>query len=960
MNFHPLDLAIIIGYLILMICLGFWVSKKASKSLRAYFLGDNKISWYYLGLSNASGMFDVSGTMWMVTLFFVYGVKSAWIPWLWPVWNQVFIMVFLAIWLRRSNVLTGAEWITHRFGNDRGAKLAHMIVTIFAIVSVFGFMAYFFVGIGKFATVFFPWDLSLTSQLINLTSEQSYALLLILVTTVYAVSGGMYSVVLTEVLQFIIMTISCLVVGVIALINVSRDQIVNAVPDGWGDLWFSWRLDMDWTGYLDSVNDKISSDGFELFGYLFMMMIFKGIFASIAGPVPSYDMQRVLSTKSPMESAKMGGLTMLALYFPRYLMIAGFGVLAVTYLLPEFDAMGANIDFETILPIAIDRFIPIGFKGLLLAGLLAAFMSTLAAFINAAPAYVVNDFYKKYINPNATDRTYVKYSYYSSFGIVIIGLIFGFFVESLNSLTLWITSALYGGYAAANVLKWLWWRFNGYGYFCGMLAGLVSSSIFPILFPEVSAIYLFPPILIFSFAGSIIGTLLTQQQDFETLSSFYKQTYPWGFWKPVVAHIQKTQPSFVANPHLKLDSVNVLVGIVWQTTLTVMPIFIILKNFPYAFITFIVFASTSYFLKKNWYDKLSTLSMTPMNEPPSASMEAQNLATSGSFSNDSANTESLSIPWEERPQGNSNVLWRYSENPIIKRDHIPSSNSIFNSAVVPFNGGYAGVFRCDDKNIRMNIHTGFSKDGINWEIENDPIKMSAGNTEMLHSDYKYDPRVTKIEDKYWVTWCNGYHGPTIGLAYTYDFKEYFQCENALLPYNRNGVLFPEKINGKYVLLSRPSDNGHTAFGDMYISYSPDMKYWGEHRMMMKVSNFEESAWQSKKIGGGAVPILVDEGWLIIYHGVINTCNGFRYAMGGAIVAKDDPSNVLYRSGAYLLTPTTLYETTGDVPNVIFPCASIEDKNRIVIYYGAADTSVAIAFGYIYEVIDFIKKNDISK
>ncbi len=945
MHFHPLDLGIILCYLIITVCLGFWVSKKASKSLRSYFLGDNQISWYYLGLSNASGMFDVSGTMWLVTLFFVYGAQSIWLPWLWPVWNQVFIMIFMAIWLRRSNVLTGAEWITHRFGDDRGARLSHMIVTIFAIISVFGFIAYFFVGIGKFATVFFPWDLSVTTQLINLTSEHAYALIIILITTVYVIKGGMYSVVLTEVLQFFIMTISCIVVGIIALTSVSRDQVIDAVPSGWEDLFFSWQLDIDWTGYLDAVNTKIESDGFQLFGYLFMMMIFKGVFASMAGPVPSYDMQRVLSTKTPIESAKMSGLTMLALYFPRYLMIAGFGVLAVVYLTPEFESMGPNIDFETILPVAIDRFIPIGFKGLLLAGLLAAFMSTFAAFINAAPAYVVNDFYKKYINPHASDKTYVRYSYYSSLAIVFIGLFFGFFVESINSLTLWVTSALYGGYAAANVLKWLWWRFNGYGYFFGMLAGLIASTILPILLPDVSAIYLFPAILLTSFAGSILGTILTQPQDINVLSDFYKTSYPWGFWKPVIEHIQKSNTSFQGNSNFKQDSINVLTGIIWQTTLTVMPIYLILKN-----------GRATYFLKRNWYDQLSTLSNVSMNEPNSANLDANALSSAATIMPQSYGN----LPWQERDNNSTDVVWRYKANPIVGRYSIPSSNSIFNSAVVRYGDGYAGVFRCDDKNVRMNIHTGFSPDGINWDIEHAPIKMKAGNTEMLHSDYKYDPRVTKIDDTYWVTWCNGYHGPTIGVAYTKDFKEYFQCENALLPYNRNGVLFPKKINGKYALLSRPSDIGHTAFGDIYVSYSPDMKYWGEHRLVMKVSDFEVSAWQSKKIGAGAVPILTEDGWLIIYHGVIQTCNGFRYAMGGSILKEDDPSVVLYRSGAYLLSPSEPYELSGDVPNVIFPCASVEDGDKITIYYGAADTSIAIAFGYISEIVSFIKKNDISK
>jgi beta-1,4-mannooligosaccharide/beta-1,4-mannosyl-N-acetylglucosamine phosphorylase len=318
------------------------------------------------------------------------------------------------------------------------------------------------------------------------------------------------------------------------------------------------------------------------------------------------------------------------------------------------------------------------------------------------------------------------------------------------------------------------------------------------------------------------------------------------------------------------------------------------------------------------------------------------------------------IPWQERPADSADVVWRYSANPVVKRDAIPSSNSIFNSAVVPFKDGFAGVFRCDNKAVQMNIFAGFSQNGLDWNINHEPIQFEAGNTNMIASDYKYDPRVVFIEDRYWITWCNGYNGPTIGIGYTFDFKEFFQCENAFLPFNRNGVLFPEKIDGKYAMLSRPSDNGHTQFGDIYISFSPDMKYWGEHRCVMKVTPFMDSAWQCTKIGAGPIPILTEEGWLTFYHGVINTCNGFRYSMGAAILDKDRPDTVLYRTKPYLLSPQTNYECVGDVPNVVFPCAALHslEEDKVAIYYGAADTVTGLAFGRISEIVKFTKENNL--
>ncbi|MBU5670382.1 glycoside hydrolase family 130 protein [Paenibacillus brevis] len=314
------------------------------------------------------------------------------------------------------------------------------------------------------------------------------------------------------------------------------------------------------------------------------------------------------------------------------------------------------------------------------------------------------------------------------------------------------------------------------------------------------------------------------------------------------------------------------------------------------------------------------------------------------------------IPWQEKPAGSNSPVWRYSANPIIPRDAIPNSNSVFNSAVIPFGDGFAGVFRCDSKSVSMDIFAGFSKDGVNWEINHEPIQFE-GDEYITKREYRYDPRVCQIGDRYYITWCNGYHGPTIGLAYTTDFKTFHQLENAFLPYNRNGVLFPRKIGDNYAMVSRPSDTGHTPFGDIFYSESPDLTFWGKHRYVMGTINGDASAWQSKKIGPGPVPIETDKGWLLIYHGVINTCNGFVYRMGVALLDKDEPWKVLGRSRNYILGPQELYECVGDVPNVTFPCAALADADtgRIAIYYGCADTVTGIAFTTADELIEYMEK-----
>ncbi|HEY3411450.1 MAG TPA: glycoside hydrolase family 130 protein [Armatimonadota bacterium] len=314
------------------------------------------------------------------------------------------------------------------------------------------------------------------------------------------------------------------------------------------------------------------------------------------------------------------------------------------------------------------------------------------------------------------------------------------------------------------------------------------------------------------------------------------------------------------------------------------------------------------------------------------------------------------IPWEDRPVGSNEVCWRYSRNPVIPRNLLADSNSIFNSAVVPYNGEFAGVFRCDNTAREMRIHAGRSHDGINWDIEPDPIPFQSSDPEIGVVEYAYDPRVCWIEDRYWVTWCNGYHGPTIGVAWTNDFHTFHKVENALLPFNRNGVLFPRRINGKYVMLSRPSDNGHTPFGDIFLSQSPDMEHWGGHRFVMATTG--KYPWQSTKIGAGPIPIETTEGWLMIYHGVLTSCNGFVYSFGAALLDLDEPWKVIHRTAPYIFSPQAPYELAGDVPNVTFPCAALTDAptGRIAIYYGAADTVTGLAFCQVDELIGFIRAN----
>ena len=607
MKLHAFDLAIIVIYFVAVILIGLRVSRRGAKDLDSYFLGGKSLPWYLLGISDASGMFDISGTMWLVYILFVYGLKSLWLPWLWPVFNQVFLMMFLSAWLRRSNVLTGAEWIQTRFGRGTGANLAHLSVVFFALVNVVGMLAYAFKGIGKFASAMLPWHF--TSQADGLFSDANiYAVIIMGLTALYAIKGGMISVVITEVMQFTILTVTSIAIGIIAVWKVSPDMIHKAIPAGWMNPFFGWKLDLNWTGVLDQVNDAIKSDGNEMFGLVFGLMFFKGVLASLAGPAPNYDMQRILATRNPREAGMMNGMVNLVLYFPRYLMIAGITVMALVYWMPGLHGT-QKLDFELLLPIVLRDYIPVGIVGLLLAGLLAALMSNFAATLNAAPAYIVNDIYKRFFNPNMPPKAQVHWSRITSVIVLVIGILFGALTTSITEVMMWIVGGLYGGYVMANLLKWYWWRFNGQGYFWGMMAGLLSAMFTPGLaalagFHVANTLYLFPVILGCSITGCLLGTFLTRPEDDAVLMKFYETVNPWGAWGPIRAKVMAQNPAFRPNPDFFKDTINVIVGILWQLSLTALPIYLVLREWSWAGGIAVLLVVTSVFLKFNWYDKL--------------------------------------------------------------------------------------------------------------------------------------------------------------------------------------------------------------------------------------------------------------------------------------------------------------------------------------------------------------------
>jgi len=600
-----IDIAIIVFYLATMVGLGFWFRKKAKANKESYLMGGKSLPWYMLGLSDASDMFDISGTMWMVALCFIYGMKSIWIPWLWPVFNQVIMMMFLSKWLRRSNADTGAAWLKTRFGSTgKGISGSHNIVVAFALLSCFGFLAYGFIGLGKFIEIFLPYH-SISQYLpFNVPPAyvaHFYGIVFTLFAMFYSILGGMHSIVLGDFIKYMIMTVACVSIAIIAAIHL-HDKNLN-VPEGWASPFFGIDIGMSWKGINADAAEKLDHDKFGLFGIFFMMMLFKGIFASLAGPAPNYDMQKILSTRSPKDASKMSGFVSIILLPVRYSMIIGLTVLGLLYY-NQLDLRTPNgVDFEKVLPSAINNFLPAGILGLTLTGLLGAFMGTFSGTLNAAQAYIVNDVYLKYINPHASNKKIMTMNYVVGILVVFIGIVLGFFAKDVNSVLQWIVGALYGGYIAANMLKWYWWRFNANGFFYGMMSGIIAALIFPYVFDGLP-LYNWPLLFLISIIGCLFGTYTAPPTETGVLQHFYRTVRPWGIWKPIHDLVVKDDPAFQANHRFKLDMFNVVLGIIAQLCLTILPMYLVLWLKLPLLITVVLLTIIILILKKTWWNKL--------------------------------------------------------------------------------------------------------------------------------------------------------------------------------------------------------------------------------------------------------------------------------------------------------------------------------------------------------------------
>lgn len=615
------------------------MKNRARRSKDSYLMGGKKLPWYMLGLSDASDMFDISGTMLLVSMAFLYGFKSVWIPWMWPVFNQVFLMVFLSKWLRRSNATTGAEWLGTRFGlNDKGVRQSHAIVVVFALMLCVGYMAYAFVGVGEFLEIFIPYQTVkdivpfLNQHLEHFTTgsaeyttalyaaknmtAQFYGVSICLVATFYSIVGGMHGIVLADFIKYMIMIVCSVFVGVIAMSHLAESGVVITkwLPVGWDNPLFGKELGLDWHNILADAQVKLEKDGYKLFSAVVGMMFFSGVLKSLAGPAPNYDCQKILSTRSPEEASKMSGFISIILLPIRYFMTMGLCILGILYFKDlALSHTADGINFESIMPAVISKYLPVGLVGLVLAGFLGAFMSNFSGTLNAGQAYLVNDIYLKYFKPGANRKEIITMSYLSGSLMVLLGVGLGLLIRDVNMIFNIITAGLYGGFVCANVLKWYWWRFNANGFFWGMFAGIFASAIPPALsvsgvthyFDGTRMLYYFPVFIVIQFIACILGSYAAPPTNRETLIHFYKTVRPWGFWKPIHKAALEEDPDLEKNKNFGINMANVAMGITGQILLTLLPMYFILSEWTGFAIVAGILAIIVFIMKKTWWARLT-------------------------------------------------------------------------------------------------------------------------------------------------------------------------------------------------------------------------------------------------------------------------------------------------------------------------------------------------------------------
>jgi solute:Na+ symporter, SSS family len=585
-----IDYSIIIVYLLILIGIGIYLQKRASKSTESFFLGDKNMPWWALGASGMASNLDVSGTMIIAALIYALGVQGFFIEIRGGVvLILAFFMIFMGKWNRRAEVMTTAEWMEFRFGKGKQGEAARVLAAIAQLIFAIWAITYFIQGAGIFL-----------SEILGISPDLA-AILMISLCAFYAALSGLYGVVYTEVFQGGLILFVIIYVVSHVMINITLPEtFVVSVPMGDGQFQQITQNLKDWSSFLPRWEMNVPGEysQYNLIGLATIMYIFRSSIDGMSGS-GGYMIQRFYAAKNEREVGLLSVFWIFLLSF-RWPFIMSIAILGIS-----FSQTGQVIDNpETVLPKVLMEVFPEGIKGLLVAGLLAAAMSTYVAIVNSGAAYWVNDLYQRFIRPEATNKQLILHSRVASIAIVVLGLLSTYLFTSLNDVWGFLTMGFGVGLIVPQFIRWYWWRFNGYGYAGGTILGMITAITIRFVIediPEMPSFYLTAAI---TFVGSIAISYMFPPTNSEDLEHFYSKTRPFGFWGPVRAKFSDEiiAPIAVEN---RRDIMATFFAVPWMLFLGITPMMVVTKQWTYALICGSILLVLSVVLYFIWYKHLS-------------------------------------------------------------------------------------------------------------------------------------------------------------------------------------------------------------------------------------------------------------------------------------------------------------------------------------------------------------------
>lgn len=585
-----IDFVVVGIYLALIVIIGFYLQKKASENIDSYFLGGRRMPWWVLGASGMAANVDISGTMINVALVYALGSYALFIEFRGGVvLILAFLMAMMGKYNRRSQVMTLAEWMHFRFGKTRQGDIARLMMAIVSLILTVALISYFSIASGKFAAEFLNIDWRLA------------AFIMILIAGSYCVASGLYAVVWIDVFQGLFILAITIFICFKAFFVVDINPVIHtSIPllDG-GFQTIRWSFE-EWTRILPPANLNLPGDYsiYNLLGLAVTFYLIKAVLEGFGGG-NSYMAQRYFAAKNDKEAGLLSFLWTILLMF-RWPLTASFAVLGVYIGMQNGTPIA---DPEAVLPVVINELLPVGVKGLVIAGFIAAAMSTLDATVNAGASYWVKDIYQAYINPKASDKKLMIHSKMSTVLLLLTGLLFSFSIRNVNEIWGWTMMGIAAGMLIPQFLRWYWWRFNGYGFAIGMITGTVAAIAVKLIFGQIPEYLLFIYASGASFLGCIIGTLMSRDVNTDVLQEFYNRTQPFGFWKPLRKNLPEQTQKAIKNENNR-DLLNVLITVPWQVCLFLTGMMVIYKRWDHFIILTICLTILSIVLYFNWYKHL--------------------------------------------------------------------------------------------------------------------------------------------------------------------------------------------------------------------------------------------------------------------------------------------------------------------------------------------------------------------